>query len=94
MTKPYTEKHYTQEGTDRPYIVREFDVNVADDELIWHRDENYRNVTVLSGTGWKLQMDDELPEELVVGKQYYITGQTYHRIIKGDNNLVVRIENI
>lgn len=94
MSKPYTEKHFIQEGTDRPYIVREFDVNISDDELIWHRDKNFRSVTVLSGTGWKLQMDDKLPEELIVGKQYFIAGQTYHRLIKGKNNLVVRIGNI
>lgn len=94
MIKPYKEKYYTQEGTDRPYIVREFSPDVEDDELVWHRDENFRHVTVLGGHGWKLQMDDELPTDLVVGKQYYIAGQTYHRVIKGEGNLVVRIENI
>ena len=51
-----------------------------------------RTVHVLSGKGWKLQKDDELPIELEVGKDYYILKMQYHRILKGENPLVVRIE--
>ena len=46
----------------------------------------------MSGKGWKLQKDDELPIELEVGKDYYILKMQYHRILKGENPLVVRIE--
>jgi hypothetical protein len=49
-------------------------------------------VHVLSGNGWKLQKDDELPEELIMGKDYYIRREQYHRLIKGENPLIVRIE--
>jgi hypothetical protein len=94
MTKPYTEEIFLQEGTNRKYIIRKFDTNVEDDELVWHTDKQNRTVTVLQGINWQLQMDDTLPKELEVGKQYFITKGKYHRLIKGKNNLVVRIENI
>ena len=92
--KPYKEHVSEQHGTGREFIYRTFDVNVDESELVWHRDLKNRCVHVLSGTGWQLQMDDKLPVNLMIGQDYYITKNTYHRVIKGDSNLVVRIENI
>ena len=68
-------------------IVREFSENVESDELIWHRDKRTREVTVLEGTGWKLQMDNQLPKELIKGKLYTIPKMEYHRLIKEQTNL-------
>ena len=92
MTKPYTERIQVQHGTDREFIIREFSHETDSSELVWHRDMKTRTVHVLSGKGWKLQKDDELPIELEVGKDYYILKMQYHRILKGENPLVVRIE--
>lgn len=92
MTKPYTERTEIQHGTNREYLIREFSPDVPSDELVWHRDKRSRMVHVLSGNGWKLQKDDELPEELIMGKDYYIRREQYHRLIKGENPLIVRIE--
>ena len=72
-------------------IVREFSENVESDELIWHRDKRTREVTVLEGTGWKLQMDNQLPKELIKGKLYTIPKMEYHRLIKGTDKLVLNI---
>lgn len=94
MTKPYTEEHFVQEGTNRQYRIRKFDVNVPEDELVWHRDKESRSITILEGLGWKMQIDDSLPTELIMGKEYFVTKGEYHRLIKGEGNLVVRIENI
>ena len=60
----------------------------------FHRDKTNRRVHVLRGKGWKLQMDDSLPEEMKVGHDYWIPEMVYHRVIKGENELVLRIENI
>ena len=49
-------------------MLREFAENVDASELVWHRDRSDREVTVLSGYNWKLQMDDKLPEELKHGR--------------------------
>ena len=53
-------------------MLREFKQDVDDSELVWHRDRSDREITVLSGYNWKLQMDDNLPEELKHGRIYHI----------------------
>jgi len=90
-TKPYTEKVEEQHGTGVPYVIREFEDSVLEEELVWHRDRESRQVSVLSGTNWSLQHDDELPILLNQGEEYYIPKMTYHRLIKGQGKLVVRI---
>ncbi len=92
MTKPYKEEILEQHGTGRMFKIRTFESEVDDTELIWHRDKKSRTVHVLSGNGWKLQLDDELPKELHIGKDYFIIKNSYHRLIKGENNLIIRIE--
>ena len=92
--KPYTEQVLEQHGTGLNYIVRTFSDNVAEEELVWHRDKSNRQIHILGGNGWQLQFDDKLPEELTVGHDYYIPKMTYHRVIKGEKDLIIRIENI
>jgi|TARA_B100001059_G_scaffold182740_1_gene183981 hypothetical protein len=82
---------YTDLGTETNLILREFKEDVDDNELIWHRDKSDREVTVLSGYNWKLQMDDELPEELKHGRVYHINKMVYHRLIKGSGKLLLKI---
>ena len=66
MVNPYTD--FSISSNDK-YIdnklVRYFSENVDEEELIWHRDKKTRDVEVVSGDGWQLQMDNELPEELI-----------------------------
>lgn len=90
MPNPYTDKEIIQEGTGDTYTIRTFDVDVFEEELVWHRDHHPRTIHVLQGTEWKLQKDDELPFDLVIGNEYYIPKKLYHRIIKGTGNLVIR----
>lgn len=91
MTKPYREEVRDQHGTGIKYVIRTFENSVLDNELVWHRDRDSRIVSVLNGSGWELQHDDELPIQLNQGEEYYIPKMTYHRLIKGQGNLVVRI---
>ena len=92
--KPYTEQVLEQHGTGLNYIVRTFSDNVAEEELVWHRDKSNRQIHILGGDGWQLQFEDKLPEELTVGQDYYIPKMTYHRVIKGEKDLIIRIGNI
>ena len=85
MVKPYTQTY------DNGFIIREFLDNVDDGELVWHRDKQTREVTVLEGTGWSLQLDNQLPKQLERGKLYTIPKMEYHRLIKGTGKLVVKI---
>jgi|TARA_B110000971_G_scaffold58237_1_gene59412 hypothetical protein len=81
---------YEDKGGDE-YKIRTFASDVKEDALIWHRDVNDREITVLEGVGWQLQMDNELPVELVKGKLYNINSMEYHRIIKGEDSLKIEI---
>ena len=55
------------------------------------RDEHTREVTVMEGTGWQLQLDNKKPEPLERGRLYKIPKMEYHRLIKGTGKLVVKI---
>ena len=73
-------------------IVRTFNPDVEDDELKWHQDLKDRKVTILESNGWSFQMENELPNKLENAKQIFIPKFAWHRVIKGDNRLVVEIE--
>ena len=85
MVKPYTEMKV------RNGRVRVFRENVREEDLIWHRDLKDRSLHVLEGNGWKLQRDNEEPMDLLEGHSYSIDKMEYHRVIKGEGDLVVRI---
>jgi hypothetical protein len=85
LVNPYDDQRH--EDT----ILRTFSESVDEQELIWHRDKRTREVSVISGIGWKLQMDNQLPEEMSKGKLYRIPKMEYHRIIKGTGQLVLKI---
>ena len=87
------EKYYdVSVGKDKRY--RMFQSEVDDSELMWHQDEWDRKILVLGGKGWKIQMDDELPIELKEGTEIEIKNHKFHRVIKGNGNLIIRIIEI
>ena len=45
---------------DPNHVIRTFNENVNEDELVWHRDKEDRTIHVLEGLNWMLQMDNEL----------------------------------
>lgn len=85
MVTPYSE---TINGTVR---LRTFKGDVDEDELVWHRDYHDRVVEVISGDGWKFQYDNQQPREMRVGQLFHIPKGMFHRLIKGDNTLVLEI---
>lgn len=84
---PYTNTQVTDN-----YIIREFNENVDPTELLWHRDLEDRKVTVLEGNGWYFQQDNELPLELKEGVSIFIPKLEWHRVIKGNSPLKIKIE--
>ena len=82
--KPYVNT-YNSDGS----FTRVFNEDVDESELVWHRDERDRKIEVFSGTGWKIQFDNELPVDInTVGE---IPSMVYHRLIKGQGKLVLEI---
>ena len=85
--KPYKDLKTTEE-----YIIREFDENIDPIELMWHRDDEDRLVEIVKhGQGWKFQFEDELPWDLEPKMSFVILKHKWHRIIKGKENLLVKI---
>ena len=76
------------------YQVRRFNVNVDPEELLWHRDKEDRLIEVLSGSGWYLQKENLLPEKLKINENYFIRNREWHRIIKGIDDLIIKIKFI
>lgn len=84
--KPYQDLQITEKSK-----IRVFESNVDSGELHWHRDRETRLIEVLEGNGWMLQLDDELPVEMKMGNQYLIPEGVYHRTIKGEGDLKIKI---
>ncbi len=80
--RPYSEKE--QDG----YIIREFSQDTPSFEFVWHRDKEDRIVEAMHDTDWKFQMDNLVPQEI---NRIFIPKETYHRLIKGSGDLVLKI---
>ena len=72
------------------YILRTFSQDTPSFELVWHRDKEDRIVQATHDTDWLFQLDNEPPRRLSENK-LFIPKETYHRIIKGTGDLVVKI---
>jgi hypothetical protein len=84
VNNPYKDEH----------DIRLFDVKANSDEYVWHRDHENRLIEVLEGDGWQFQPDGVLPFLLKPGMKFYIASNEYHRLIKGVNNLKVKITTL
>ena len=73
------------------WVLREFTQEVNPIELLWHRDDEDRSLELVEGTGWKIQLDNNLPIELTQTDKINIKKHDWHRLIKGDGNLVLKI---
>lgn len=86
--KPYTEK------ITGNILERVFDDNTDSGEFTWHRDREDRIVKVIEGHNWKLQLDNQLPVILSEGNEYFIPKGEFHRVIKGNSPLKVKITKL
>ncbi len=87
-------KPYNDEIINENSKIRVFNNDVDSGELKWHRDRETRLVEVIEGDGWFLQLDNELPVKMTKGGVYTIPEGIYHRTIKGDGDLKVKISFI
>jgi len=87
-----TEFPFKEKKTQNNISIREFSSSVDSGELIWHKDKEDRIVEVLQNNNWMFQMDNELPK--LLKEKLFVTKETYHRVIKGDGNLVVKVTKL
>lgn len=69
---------------------RVFSETTPSEEFMWHRDKEDRTISPTHETDWGFQIEDELP--LRITKDVYVPKETYHRLIKGTGDLVLRIK--
>ena len=86
MVKPYIDDRLTENSW-----LRKFSSDTDSSELVWHRDSADREITVAYGNGWMFQFEDELPFELIESNIINVQKMTYHRLIKGEGELCIRI---
>ncbi len=82
--KPYIDL----EVTDK-YIIREFTEDIDPIELMWHRDDEDRTLEIIGETDWMIQLDNSLP--ILLEGNIFIPRHEWHRVIKGQKNLLVKI---
>jgi mannose-6-phosphate isomerase-like protein (cupin superfamily) len=82
---------YYQEGAGKSF-TRAFSFSDESSEFKWHRDENRRVVSVISGDGWKFQFDNSIPFKISPGDLIVISANCWHRIIPGVSDLVIKID--
>jgi hypothetical protein len=85
---------YSDSNINNRQFQRVFKHDISNDELVWHRDKNDRIISVVEGSGWKFQIDNHLPFNLIVGERYFIAKETFHRILKGNTDLILDITEI
>ena len=89
QTSQVTGRPYSQKQEDG-YIIREFSQDTPSFELVWHRDKEDRIVQAAHDSDWQFQLDNEVPQRLSKNK-LFIPKETYHRLIKGTGDLIVKI---
>lgn len=73
------------------YEKRKFSKDTSDEELIWHVDKEDRLVYIKKSGGWRVQYDNQLPFFLSDNTYIFIPKGMWHRIIRGDDKLVVNV---
>lgn len=87
MSHPYTDIE-----SNSNFTVREFKNDINPIELMWHRDQEDREVEILEGNGWSFQFDNQLPFVLSKGDHICIPACVWHRVIRGSNSLKIKIK--
>ena len=81
----------------RPYLdiseqVRLFSQEIDEQELMWHQDEEEREIVSILKTDWKIQLENKLPSDL--NSPVKIKAGEWHRVIKGNGDLKIKIKRI
>ena len=71
------------------FITRRFSQDIDHIDLLWHRDLKNRSVKIIEGNDWRIQLENELPRSFDL---ITIPKLTWHRVIKGEGDLIVQIK--
>lgn len=80
---------FKEEKLDSNIFIREFSQDTDSSEFLWHRDKEDRIIEPLEVTDWLFQLDDKLPQK--IEGQIFIPKEIFHRIIKGNGDLKIKL---
>jgi len=73
-------------------FIREFKQDTDTGDLHWHRDREDRIIESIGETDWMIQLDNELPK--VIQGEVFIPMGVYHRVIKGNGDLKIKLQKL
>ena len=79
------------EEVDNKCVIRTFNNSLNENELVWHRDKEDRVIFPLHESDWKIQLDNDVPQELNPDNPIFIESKKFHRLIKGKGDLKVKV---
>lgn len=85
MSTPYTDIE-----TQSNEVVRKFSKDIDPIELMWHRDDESREIISENLTDWMIQLDNALP--VALNNTIAIPRHEWHRLIKGTGDLILKIK--
>jgi hypothetical protein len=80
---------FSEEMKETNEFIRIFKRDIDEKSLVWHRDREDRIIESIGETDWMIQLDNELPKSL--NQKVFIPKGVYHRVIKGTNNLKIKL---
>jgi len=80
---------FIEEQVGENVFVRIFSEETDSSEYVWHRDREDRIIESIDVTNWQIQLDNELPKD--INSPIFIPKEVYHRIIKGDGSLKLKV---
>tara|TARA_R110000850_G_scaffold142337_3_gene264405 strand:+ start:1513 stop:1785 length:273 start_codon:yes stop_codon:yes gene_type:complete len=83
---PFKEKQIAEN-----VFLRYFDHNILSEELIWHQDQEDRTIEIIQSNDWYFQRDEEVPFKLVEGMKFSIKKLDYHRLLRGKDDLIIKV---
>lgn len=83
---------FQEEKIQENIFIRTFDPQVESEELKWHIDLEDRLVECSQDSNWFLQIDNQLPT--IIPEKILIKSGVWHRLIRGDQKLTLKITKI
>jgi hypothetical protein len=83
---------FAETAISKSECIRIFDASTDPELLVWHYDEEHRELVVLEGSDWFLLFEWEEPIYLEIGKSYIVPKGKYHKLLKSTNPTSLKIK--
>lgn len=83
---------FKEEKISENTFIRTFKKDTDSGELTWHRDREDRIIEPIGKTNWMFQLDNQLPK--IISEKIYIPKGVFHRLIKGNGDLKLKLTKL